>query len=315
VDRVLVTGGFGFIGHHLLKKLSQSGCKITVVDNLTSGNKSFQNNKVLTDNISFYEEDIRHTDVISDISHHERIDTCIHLAAKVSIADSVSNPFVTLDVNVNGTLSLLQACSNNQVKNFVFASSSSVYGNPKKFPIPEDQVLDPLSPYAASKAAAEMFVSCYRNMGKIRNAVCLRFSNVYGEGHSLGSPDVITKFAERLSKGLPPVIYGDGQQIRDFVSVNDVTRAILLAANPHIKTPASFDVFNIASGKCISISDLAIKMIKISGLELKPIYAHKRHGDIKYSNVDTAKANRILGFTASEKLESGLTQILKSPSL
>ncbi len=320
MNRILVTGGAGFIGQHLLKRLSQLDCKITVIDNLSNGNENFQNDNILksdniNNNISFHKEDIRNKDSVSDIFKRERIDTCIHLAARISVSDSITNPYDTLDVNIGGTLNVLEACSNNKVKNFVFASSAAAYGEPKKLPISEDHVLDPLSPYGASKAAGEVLVSSYGNFGKIQNAISLRFFNVYGEGQTLEYAGVITKFAEQLSKGLRPVIYGDGQQTRDFVSVNDVVHAILLAAKSENKIASSSPaaVFNVASGKSININELAKTMIRISGLALAPLYQEERKGDIKYAAVDTTKSKRILGFAAKEELEPGLKQLMLDP--
>lgn len=306
MNQILVTGGAGFIGQHLLKRLSQLNCKIGVIDNLSNANKNFQNN-----DISFHKEDIRNKDSILDIFKREKIDTCIHLAAKISVSDSITNPYDTLDVNIKGTLNVLEACSNSEVKNFVFASSAAAYGEPKKLPISEDHILDPLSPYGASKVAGEVLVSSYGNFGKIQNAISLRFFNVYGEGQTLEYAGVITKFAERLSKGLRPIIYGDGQQTRDFVSVNDVVNAILLAAESENKISSSAaHVFNVASGKSISINDLAKAMIRISGLDLDPVYEEERKGDIKYAAVDTTRSKSILGFVSKEELEPGLKQLM-----
>jgi UDP-glucose 4-epimerase len=309
MNQILVTGGAGFIGQHLLKRLSKLNCKITVIDIISDANKNFQNN-----NISFYKEDIRNKDSVSDIFKHEKIDTCIHLAAKISVSDSITNPFDTLDTNIKGTLNVLEACSNNRVENFVFASSAAAYGEPKNLPISEEHKLDPLSPYGASKVAGEVLVSSYGNFGKIQNAISLRFFNVYGEGQTLEYAGVITKFAERLSKGLRPIIYGDGQQTRDFVSVSDVVNAILLATESKNKISSSTSlaahVFNVASGISISINDLAKTMIRISGLGLEPLYEEERKGDIKSASVDMTRSKSILGFAAKEELEPGLKQLM-----
>src|SRR5919112_2399206 len=311
--KVLVTGGAGFIGHHLVKRLlSQRNYKIIVIDNSSNGNKNFLDSSGSSDKISIYKDDIRNRDVISNIFHHERIDTCIHLAAKISVSESILDPFDTLQTNVNGTLNILEACSNNQVKNFVLASSGAVYGEPKKLPISEDHILDPISPYAASKVAAEALVSSYRRSEKIKNAISLRFFNVYGEGQNIEYAGVITRFAERLARGLPPVIYGDGEQTRDFISVNDVVNAILLAATEADKIKmSSSDVFNVGTGIPISIDDLAQRMIRIFGIDLKPIHYGAREGDIKYIYADTTKSKSILKFIAIEELELCLKRILK----
>jgi len=312
LNRILVTGGAGFIGRHLIKRLSQIGCTISVIDNLSNSNYNFQDTK-----ISFHREDIRNKEAILDILKNENIDTCIHLAAKISVSDSIVNPYDTMDVNIQGTLNVLEACSINNVRNFVFASSAAAYGEPKQMPISEDHVLDPLSPYGASKMAGEVLISSYSKFSRIQNAVSLRFFNVYGEGQTLEYAGVITKFAERLNKGLRPIIYGDGMQTRDFVSVNDVVTAIVMAAqlgDNLSKASAVPKIYNVASGKSISISDLASKMIKISGLDITPIFEKEREGDIKYAEVDTIRSKSILGFVANETIESGLKQLMQVTS-
>src|SRR5215213_2158336 len=320
--KLLVTGGAGFIGHHLVKRLllSQRNYKIIIIDNLSSGNKNFldgNNNRSSSKKFSFYKEDIRNKKNILDIFNHERpIDTCIHLAAKINVHDSIINPEDTIDVNVKGTLNILEACSNNGVKNFIFGSSAAVYGEPKILPLSEDNhLLEPLSPYGASKVAGEALMSSYRNSKKIKNVISLRFFNVYGEGQNLEYAGVITRFAERLSKGLRPIIYGDGKQTRDFISVNDVVNAILLAVTEADKIKmSSSDVFNVGTGIPISIDDLAQRMIRIFGIDLKPIYYGAREGDIKYIYADTTKSESILKFIAIEELESSLKRILKPSS-
>ena len=202
-------------------------------------------------------------------------------------------------------------------KKFYFWISAAVYGEPKKLPLSEDDhLLEPLSPYGASKVAGEALVSSYRRSKKIKNAITLRFFNVYGEGQNIEYAGVITRFAERLSRGLRPIIYGDGKQTRDFVSVNDVVNSIFLAVTEadKIKTSSSY-VFNIGTGIPIGIDDLAQKMISIFGVDLEPIYYGAKEGDIKYTYADTRKSKSILKFIAIEELESGLKQIIKQSYL
>ena len=149
--------------------------------------------------------------------------------AKISVPESITNPGETKNVNIKGTFNILEACSQVDLKNFVFISSSAVYGEAKVLPITEDQLLDPLSPYGDSKIAGEALVSSFKDTGKIQNGISLRMFNVFGEGQSSEYAGVITKFAERLSASLPPVLYGDGNQIRDFIFVDDVVNAIVLS--------------------------------------------------------------------------------------
>jgi UDP-glucose 4-epimerase len=308
-----ITGGAGFIGCYCAERCLEEGDKVSIVDSLTKRNASSpgrddSSSKFSRGMLSFYKVDIANSNRLSDIFKREQVDTCIHLAAKVSVADSVNNPEDTIDVNVKGTLNVLEACSKNKVSNLVFASSAAVYGEPKYLPITESHILDPQSPYGASKVAGEALVSSYSNLKKIKSASCLRFFNVYGKGQTLEYAGVITRFAERLSKRLPPIIYGDGNQTRDFVSVRDVVTAIMIAA----KTNGSGDcntnhnVYNIGTGKSLKIKDLAKLMIKIFKLDLEPIFAQQREGDIMNSYADITKSKDELRFIANENINSAL---------
>ena len=320
MERILITGGAGFIGHHLVSKLlPQRQYRIIVVDNLSTGRKEnlFSDQSKSVNNgvpLSFYEEDILNTDRIFNIFKHEGADTCIHLAAKTSVLDSTANPYHTVCVNIIGTLNILEACYKHGVKNFIFASSAAVYGEPQKLPIYEEDPLRPLSMYGASKVAGEALVSSYRSVGKIENAVSLRIFNVYGEGQSPDYAGVITAFIERLSKGLSPIIYGDGTQTRDFIFVQDVVDAIILAAKQSNKEkrfpPLLPSIFNIGTGIQVSVSDLAIKMIKLFGLDLSPLYRDRvSNEDIRRSCADITRLKKKLKFNITHDLDHGLNQI------
>ena len=300
---MLVTGGAGFIGRHLVRDLTKKGLSVTVLDIAESGTEGLGVKAV-------YRKDIRNTDAVQAIIRKEQIDTCIHLAAKVSVADSIANPDDTLDTNVKGTMSVLEACARNNVENFVFASSAAVYGEPRQLPLQEDQVLQPLSPYGRSKVAGEQLVAAYNAYDKIRHAVTLRFFNVYGPDQNPAYAGVISEFAKRLSKGESPVIYGDGNQTRDFISVHDVVRAIELAAEASLS-----GIFNVATGRGISISELAKKMMLLFGLDLKPVYLDAIEGDIIHSYADVTKARDLLHFSAERDLQSELKKMLVSPML
>jgi UDP-glucose 4-epimerase len=270
--------------------------------------------------VSFYAEDLRNKDALIDIFKSQQIDTCVHLAAKISVPESITNAGDTIDVNIKGTFNVLEACSKADVKNLVFASSSAVYGESKTLPISEKERLDPLSQYGASKIAGEALVSSFKNTGKIQNAVSIRIFNVFGEGQSLGYAGVITKFAERLSARLPPVIYGNGNQIRDFIFVDDVVSAIvLLAAEADEKQeeksssyPSSYvHILNLGTGQALKIKDLAQMMIKIFNLDLEPVFAEARRGDIMNSLADIRKLETLLGFVPSLEIEPSLKQMFK----
>jgi UDP-glucose 4-epimerase len=320
VSNILVTGGMGFIGHHLVKELISNKHKVIILDNLSNSNKDFmtecKHNEHIDRNIALYRQDIRNKAAANRIFELQPIDGCIHLCAKIDVQDSILNPHETIDVNVNGTLNILQACRENNVDNFVLASSASVYGHAQNLPIPEEHVTQPISPYGASKVAAEALVSSFRS--NLKNCKILRFFNVYGKGQTPSYAGVITKFIDRLSNRLPPVIYGNGSQTRDFVHVSDVVRAIILAIEindkkgPHIYSP---NIFNIGTGKHTSVSDLAFILINIFDLnrEINPVFADPIVGDIVHSYGEVERAKDVLGFESRVDLKSWLITEYMTP--
>lgn len=321
MERIILTGGTGFIGNHLAKRIMTYKPKsVAIISNTCNTNskntRCKQSHKAIP--LTFYTTDIRNKENISNIFREQSADTCIHLAAKISVAESIKNPQETMDINVNGTLNVLEACHSSGVLNFVFASSAAVYGDVTELPIYENQALKPLSPYGSSKMLAEKHVSTYARLRKVQNAISLRIFNVYGVGQT-AEGDVITKFAKRLSNGMPPIIYGDGTHTRDFISVDDVVESILLSIrtmeHSEDNDKAKFsspDVFNVGTGKPTSIGELAQKMIDTSGLDLNPIYEEGTadKGVILHSYADMSKAKEVLHFVPKKGIDAGLREII-----
>jgi UDP-glucose 4-epimerase len=316
VNRVIITGGNGFIGRHLVKKVLSSKIQCVVVLSNSSNNPEgteFSRDERLT----FYSADIRQSNKIRQVMEDVKPDTCIHLAAKVSVPESIKNPDETMEINVQGTQNVLEACRKSQVSNFIFASSAAVYGDTTELPISEVHPLRPLSPYGISKMLSERHVSNYGKLRKIQNTISLRIFNVYGSGQS-SETDVISKFGARLSNGLPPVIYGKGIHTRDFVSVDDVADGILLSVGLAERCHTDIDltsplVFNIGTGRPTSIKYIALKMIQLFALDIQPAYEKEKGDDgvILHSYADITRARETLNFVPKKTIDAGLVEIIK----
>ena len=303
-SRVVVTGGVGFIGSRLVRELLGRGCYVVVLDNFCSG--SWENLRGLRGRSGFevVEGDVRDRRVVGKVM--KGADGVVHLAALIDVEASVRDPFQTHDVNVNGTLNVLHAAVKSGVRRFVFASSTAVYGDANPLPLKEDYPLCPISPYAASKAAAEgycrAFNSCY-GLG----TVILRYFNVYGLGQRNSTySGVITRFLEKAFRGEPLIVYGDGGQTRDFIYVDDVVKATILALEG---VGVEGETFNVCTGKPTSVNELVEVVRAIVGRDLRVVYDEPRKGDIRSNYGDLSKAEKTLGFEAKTSLREGIEKM------
>ena len=275
--KYLVTGGAGFIGSHLTEELVKCQCQVRVLDDFSTGKE--ENLAGFEGQIEIIRGDIRDRELCFQAA--SGMEVILHQAALASVPRSISEPFLAHDINLTGTLNLLQVAVKAGVKSFVLASSSAVYGDDLVFPKQEGSEGKPLSPYAAQKLASEKYCQVFSYLHNF-NAVCLRYFNVFGPRQDPDSQyaAVIPIFIRRMLAGQAPVIFGDGQQTRDFIYVGNVVKANLLAAQAsHFRG----DAFNIGSSERISINDLAREIARCLGQTIEPEYTPPRPGDIKDS--------------------------------
>lgn len=305
MDTALITGGAGFIGSHLVRALLWRGDRVRVLDNFSTGKR--ENLTGVEGSLEIFEGDLRDTDLLQDVA--QGVDFVYHLAAFVSVPQSMVEPQLCYDVNVTGTLNLLEAARAAGVKQVVFASSAAVYGESQELPLREDTVSQTLSPYAAAKQASEVFAGMYTHAFNLP-VVALRFFNVYGPRQSPDSDyaAVVPIFIQRMLDGQPVTIYGDGHQERDFVFVGEVVHAVLLAAEKH---QAAGLVINVCSGETVSIMDLAKTLSVILSDVPAPQFAPPRAGDIYLSQGDPSRAEQVLGFRAQVGLAEGLAETVE----
>ena len=300
--RIFITGGAGFIGIHLCKKLLELNHSVTVYDNFSN---SLQENfiSIMKQKVTLIPGDILdHSKLITSMKNH---DVVIHLAAQISVSESIRNPKLTFDVNVHGTQNVLNACLQNNITKIIATSTAAVYQNTStKIILNEKSPVEPLSPYGESKLEMEKKIINFASTNKI-NAIILRLFNVYGIGQSLEYAGVITKFKENIQNNSPLIIFGDGSAIRDFVHIDDVVNAIILSIS-HSKN----SLCNIASGISTSISELAQIMIALSDKDIKISNESLRSGEIMFSSSDISLAKEILKFTPKITLKHGLEQFM-----
>jgi nucleoside-diphosphate-sugar epimerase len=296
--KALVTGGAGFIGSNLVKSLLEQGDEVIVLDNLSSG---YQKNIHGLD-IEFVEGDIRDSLLVDNIM--KNVDAIYHLAASVGNKRSIDNPFLDADINVRGTLCILEAARKHFVKKIIVTSSAGIFGELKTLPIKENHPVEPRTPYACSKLYAEKIALAYADLYGIE-AVCLRYFNVYGPHQRLDPyGNAIPIFVFKMLQNETISIFGDGEQTRDFVNVHDIVQANIKSA----KTKGLIGAFNIASGIQVTVNQLVRDLIKISGLQPIVHYQDPRPGDVRHSLADISAAKMAFGYSPEVNLKEGLEE-------
>jgi nucleoside-diphosphate-sugar epimerase len=302
--RVLVTGGAGFIGSHVADRLVADGHDVRVLDNLSSGRR--ENLAGPAAAAELVEGDVRDLEALRGaVAGCEAV---IHLAALVSVQQSIADPLASQAINAGGTLNALVSAREAGARRVVFASSAAVYGPAAELPNREDAGTAPISPYGADKVAGEAYCSAMWGAFGLETVV-LRYFNVFGPRQDPASEyaAVIPRFAQAFRAGRPPVIYGDGEQSRDFVFVDDVARANLLA----LEAPAAGLVANIARGEAVTLNQLVTELHRLTQRDLEAIHEDPRPGDIRHSTAAVAVAERALGFRSERSLGEGLRAVLE----
>jgi len=299
--KYVVTGGAGFIGSHITKKLIERGDIVTVVDNMNTGKE--KNLESVRDKINFVKGDILDMDLLDGIT--KDADGVFHQAALASVQDSFDEPDKYHNVNVNGTENILKLSKKHGFK-VVYASSSSVYGNPIRIPIKESDEKNPINPYAETKLKKEELAIKYSKMGV--NVIGLRYFNVFGKGQSKEYAGVLKLFLERIRDKLPPKINGDGTQFRDFVHVSDVVNANLMSMDSDI----THEFFNVGTNTAITIIDLAKTIIRYSGLNIEPIFGPALDGDVHQTKANIDLIKKEIGWEPSIMLVDWVKDIISS---
>ena len=305
----LVTGGAGFIGSNLAERLIERGHKVRILDNFSTGRR--ENISKFEKDLEVIEGDIRNIETVRRAM--KGVEFCLHMAALNSVVRSVENPYDSSDVNIRGTLNILISARELGNIKIIYASSSSVYGSNPELPRKEAMLPEPLSPYALSKFVGEHYCRIFHRAFNVR-VVTLRYFNVFGKRQNADSQyaAVVPKFINALSQNNSPTIYGDGNQTRDFTHVENVVCASLLACE---KNEADGEIFNIGWGKRTSVNQLLSSLRKIMQVEVDPVHAKERAGDVKHSEASIEKAHRILGYEPEVGLEEGLKKTVSGPIL
>jgi UDP-glucuronate 4-epimerase len=307
--KALVTGAAGFIGSHLSEHLLRDGWKVVGVDNFDDFYDPQTKRRnvagcLKNKNFQLIEADIRDRDAM-DKAVGNSVEIIVHLAARAGVRPSIAQPLLYADVNINGTMVLLEAAKKHKVSKFIFGSSSSVYGNNKKVPFSEDDNVDfPISPYAATKKAGELICHTYHHLYGIC-VTCLRFFTVYGPRQR---PDLaIHKFAKLIEQDKPIPVYGDGSMMRDFTYVDDIINGTVAA----MQKCRGFNIYNLGNASPISVNDLVAKLEKALGKKAAREYLPAQPGDVERTYADITKAAGELGYKPRTTIEEGLAKFVE----
>lgn len=308
MNKYLVTGGAGFIGSNIVKELLKKGMHVRVLDNFSTGRRTNVLGFMSEPRFELFEGDLRSFHIVRDAV--KGMDFVLHQGALPSVPRSVADPITTNDINILGTLNILEAAKEFKVKRVVFASSSSVYGDSETLPKREEMPIQPCSPYALSKYAGERYCQIYNKIYHLET-VALRYFNVFGPNQDPTSQysAVIPKFIKLLKGDTRPVIYGDGSQSRDFTFVENVVQANLLACTvPNV----AGEVFNIACGERFTLLELVKILNELLRKKIEPVFETARPGDVKHSLASIEKAKKSLGFDVLCGFQEGLEKLVRA---
>jgi len=322
MSAIMVTGGAGFIGSSLVDELLKTNNKVVIVDNFNDyydpklkdfNIKEIRNKMkrldIEQDNLNLYREDIRNRKKMEEIFANHEITSIIHLAAMAGVRPSIDKPILYYDVNMNGTLTLLEAARKNGVNKLIFASSSSVYGNNKKIPFCEDDPVDhPISPYAASKKAGELLCYTYHHLYGMSIA-CLRFFTVYGPRQR---PDLaINKFSRLIIDGKPIPVYGNGSTRRDYTFIGDIIDGIMKTIDWINKKEKQYEIFNLGESRTITLNEMIATIEKALGIKAVVYRLPIQHGDVDVTFADISKAKEVLGYHPGKSFEDGINDYIR----
>jgi UDP-glucose 4-epimerase len=304
-ETVFITGGAGFIGLHVVDQLLEQGYDVRIFDNMFRGDRDAVYKLVAGGRVELIDQDVRYGGAVH--AAMKGCDYVIHLAA-VSINKSNADPYESMDINTIGAHNVFAAAADHGVKRVVFASSASVYGDPEKLPMHEDDTLSPLTPYCISKRTGEDLLGYYERRAGL-SWIALRFFNVYGEGQKTTAyyTSVINHFVNRLKNGEPPVIDGEGKQSMDFIHVKDIARAVVLAMTAEKSNMA----INVGTGIDTTVAELARILIDAVGVDVEPQF-NPRPVLVSRRAADTSRASEVLGFEPSVEVREGMTRLIQN---